>query len=154
MSTDHQGGSPSVGVGSATHWVGAAIGAAMVGYATWRLLQDITNPVNLAKFVLGAGVAHDAILAPIVVLAGWVTARALPVPARLPVRLGLALSGLLTLFTWPLIRGYVNNRRNPSIVPLDYVRSFWVTLAILWVGVAIAIGVRLRNDRNGPREQA
>jgi hypothetical protein len=67
--------------------------------------------------------------------------------AVVPVRLGLATTGLLTLYAWPLVRGYGRAASNPTALPLDYSRNLVVSLIVTWTAVAAwiaAIAVRSR----------
>jgi hypothetical protein len=100
-----------------------------------------TQPKNLAAFLLGAGIVHDAVIAPVVVIVGWLVSRLLPPLARVPVWFALAATGLLVAFTWPLVRGWGRRTANPSLLPFDYGRNVAIGVAVIWV-VAFAEIVR------------
>lgn len=124
------------------------LGAAVVGYGLLGLWGDRadTRPAELAGWLAGAGVAHDFVVAPIVVVAAWLTGR-LPDWTRTPVRLGLALSALVTLVFWPVVRGWGRQPSVPSALPLDYGRHLVVVLAAIWATVGLALAVRLVRRR-------
>ena len=92
---------------------------------------------NGAWFI-GAGIVHDALLAPVFVLVGFATTR-VPHAARTPIRLALAASALLTVFAWPLVQGWGRRAANPSALPLDYGRNLVVSLVAIWFVTAIAV---------------
>jgi hypothetical protein len=130
-------------------WLGAAAGLAFIVAGARGLLHDraATQPSDLMKWLLGAGIVHDAVIAPIVVLAAWITGRAVPAPARTPIRLGLAATALLVVLTWPLVQGWGRRTANPSALPLDYGRNLIATLVGLWAVVIVFAVVRLRGAR-------
>ena len=140
----------------ATHWKksNAAVIPCSTDSVRWlgrpimngQLLHDhtATQPDDLVKWLLGAGVVHDAVIAPLVVALTWLTGRAVPVRARAPVRLGLIATAMLTVLTWPLVQGWGRRSANPSALPLDYGRNLVAVLAAIWLGAFFAITVRMR----------
>lgn len=129
-------------------WAGLIAGAGIAGYGVagaWADRAD-TRPADLVVWLAGSGVLHDALIAPVVVAAALAT-RWLPVAARLPVRLGLALSALLTVVFWPVVRGWGRSPSVPSALPLDYGRNLAVVLALIWLAAAAAVVVRARRGR-------
>ncbi len=135
-----------------TFWIGLVIGVAVMAYGLKGLLgaSAATQPPDLAKFFIGAGIFHDAVFAPIVVIVGWLTLRVLPPVARNPVRIALALSVVLVVFTWPLVRRWGARESNPSLLPLDYGRNVVVGLITIWVVTAVAVAVRFVLARREP----
>ncbi|TDD95894.1 hypothetical protein [Jiangella asiatica] len=124
-------------------WSCLAVGAGVVGYGLTVLWNDRadTHPAELVVWLAGAGVVHDAVIAPAVVLAAWLSGR-LAAPARTPVRLGLALSAVLTLMFWPVVRGWGRSPSVPSALPLDYGRNLVIVLAAVWAVVGVAVAAR------------
>ena len=129
------------GPGGPLFWATAAAGAAVVLIALAKLWNGTGSPgrQSTATFLLGAGVAHDALWAPAAVALGLLTATFVPAWARIPVRLGLAFSALCVLFSWPLVRRYGARPRNPSLLPLDYGRNLLLVLALVWAVVAVSL---------------
>jgi hypothetical protein len=124
--------------------VGAAAGTALIAYGLVGALSHsgATRPAQLAAWTIGAAVLHDALLAPVVIAFGLATARWVPVTVRVPVRVGLALSGLVTALAWPYLRGYGHRASNPSALPFHYGRNLVIVLAVIWVSVAAATVAR------------
>jgi hypothetical protein len=129
-------------------WVSAALGATIIGFGVRGLLQDsaATKPSQFARWFFGAGVVHDFVWIPLVLLVGRAT-RHLPTMARSPVRIGLAISVVLSIVTWPLVQGWGKRAANPSAVPLDYGRNLVVVLVLCWLVVAATIAVRAGRPR-------
>lgn len=126
-------------------WIGLVIGVVVMAYGVKGLLgaADATQPSNLAAFFVGAGIVHDAVFAPIVVLVGWLTRRLVPPVARNPVRIALALSMLLVVFTWPLVRRWGARDSNPSLLPLDYGHNVVVGLTGIWAVTLTVVVARI-----------
>lgn len=110
----------------------------------WGLASDPdrTQPGESARFVLGAAVVHDLLLAPVVVLAGWGVAKVVPVRARGPVQAALIVSAVVALFSVPFVRGYGKVAPNPSILPRNYGAGLAVILAAIWLTTAGAVAHR------------
>ncbi|MBX3313714.1 MAG: hypothetical protein KF906_05275 [Actinobacteria bacterium] len=134
------------GPGGALFWISAVVGAAVVAYAL-RELWSVSSPVSrasLARFLIGGGLVHDALWAPLVAVVLVVTAQLLPVRSRLPVRVGLAFTALVLIVSWAQVRGYGVRANNPSLLPRDYGLVVAVLLAAIWAAVAVALVVAQR----------
>jgi hypothetical protein len=125
--------------GGPLFWIGLVLGASFVAFGLIGIWLDRTDthPVELVGWLGSAGVVHDAMLAPIVVGLAWLTGR-LPPSSRTPVRLGLAMSALVTAIAWPLVRRWGAAASNPSLLPLDYTRNLISVLTGIWVVVGAA----------------
>ena len=130
-------------------WIGLAVGALVMAYGLKGLLgaASTTQPRNLFTFFIGAGVVHDALFAPLVVVVGWLTARFVPKVARVPVWIALSYSVVLIAFAWPLVRRYGARSTIPSALPLDYGRNLVVSLVVIWVVAIAAAAVLVVRDR-------
>ena len=130
-------------------WLTLPVGAVFVATGVDGILRqhDLTRPTDLARWFAGAGIFHDAVLAPALVGVGLVTAR-LPAAAHVPVRVALAASALVIAFAWPLVRGWGQREANPSALPLDYGRNLAVTLITIWL---IAVCWTLERTRRSSR---
>jgi len=129
-------------------WIGLTIGGAVMAYGVRGALDGLGtgNPTKLAVWVVGLDLAHDLVLAPIVVIVGLLLGRLLPVRLRGPVRTAAAMSGLVVLFSWPLIRAFGRRPGNSSTLPLNYAHSVAIVLAAIWLTAAIVVGIRWRRS--------
>jgi hypothetical protein len=129
-------------------WIGLVIGGAVIVYGVRGALDGLGpgNPTRLAIWVIGLDLAHDLILAPAVVIVGLLLGRLLPDRLRGPVRTAAALSGLVVLFSWPLIRAFGRRPGNSSTLPLDYAHSVLIVLAAIWLIAAAVVAVRARRS--------
>jgi hypothetical protein len=112
---------------------GAIAGSGIIAFGIFGALSHAgaTEPVQLATWTIGAALFHDALLAPAVIGVGFVTARWVPAPLRVPVRIGLALSAVVTALAWPYIRRYGYRASNPSALPFHYGRNLVFVLVII-----------------------
>lgn len=133
-------------------WVGLALGLPIIGWGIRGVLADSrdTHPAELARWIVGAALVHDALVVPIA-LAVAVAARRMVAPSAWPsVRWALATTGVVVLVAWPFVRGYGRSRGNPSLLPRDYATGVVVTIGVVWaVAVCLALIAGRRDRRRG-----
>ena len=129
-------------------WVGLALGAPLIAYGVRGALVDsaLTHPAELARWILGAAIVHDVLLAPVAVSVGCLARRFLPAPAWPAGRWALAATAILVLVAFPLVRGYGRNGTIPSLLARDYGLGLVAAIATVW-GIALALA--LWNARRG-----
>ncbi len=125
------------------------VGWSLIGVGVWSALQNsgATNPRSLFVLVVELDLAHDLILAPLLILGSWLIARVLPAPARGPCRVAGALTVLIALFSYPLVTGWGRRPTNSSTLPHDYGRTVLILLAAVWLVAAVSVAVRIRRRR-------
>jgi hypothetical protein len=134
-----------------TFWVGFVLGWSVIAFGVVGVMNSVwlkDRPAEVATWVLGGLVVHDAVLAPLVTVVALLVARLLPQWMRGPIAAALVLSGLVLLFSYPLLRAFGRREANPSILPLDYGRNVIVVVAIVWaVALAVVVVRLLRRQR-------
>lgn len=125
-------------------WPGVALGWIVTTVGVWGLVSDSdrTQPTESVRFVVGAAIVHDLLLAPVVILAGWALAKAVPARARGPVQAALLVSAVVALFSVPFVRGYGRVAPNPSILPRNYAAGLTIILVAIWVATALVVAYR------------
>lgn len=120
-------------------WIGATAGWAIIAYGVRGVLEHHidTRPAELARFVVGAALVHDLVVVPLVLVVGAVAGRAVRGRWRAPVQAGLIVSGVVVLFSYPLVRGYGRVHNNPSSLPRDYAIGVVVVLVATWAVIAV-----------------
>jgi len=103
-----------------------------------------THPLELTRWLVGAAVAHDLVLLPLVAALAWALRRMVPAPAWPAVRGGAIVTGTLALVAWPYARGYGASPGNPSLLPRDYVLGPLLVGAAIVVVTAVVAAVSLR----------
>jgi hypothetical protein len=138
-------------------WAALVTGWAIMGFGIVGVLTNTrdTRPADLARWFVGAAVAHDGLLAPAVLLAGTAVGRFLPGRVRAPVQGGLIVMGAVTLFAFPLVRGYGVRPDNPTVVFRDYAPSLLIVLAtVSVVTAALALLAWRRQPSQGEPDAA
>ena len=130
-----------------------AVGAAVLAYGVVGLFtaDRAPSPSLWARFWLGGLVAHDFLLAPLVVAAGVLVTRLARGDARPYIQAGLAMSGMVSLVALPFVLGRGRDEREPSALPLDYGRGLLVTLAAIWLAIAAVGFLRELRSRRAVR---
>ncbi|MFD1275739.1 hypothetical protein ACFQ51_41465 [Streptomyces kaempferi] len=110
------------------------------------LLLDVRDLTDVLVWLGGAVALHDAVIAPLVLLAGLVLVRGC---VRGPVRGALVVAGALTVVALPVLLR-PGRTANSSVLPLDYPRNLliaWVTVATV---TALVLAVRGLARRRRP----
>lgn len=130
-------------------WISAAAGWGVIGFGVWGILSNglDTRPANLARFVVGGALLHDLVVAPLVILLGVLFARAVPGRARGTVQAALVISGIVALFSYPLVRAYGLAANNPTSLPHNYALNLTIVLGVVWAVAALVVVRRMRAAR-------
>ncbi|MFI1198605.1 hypothetical protein K2224_18140 [Streptomyces sp. BHT-5-2] len=132
---------------SVTRVLAGLAGLALMGVGASSLL-DVPGLIDVLVWLGGALVLHDALIAPLVLLAGLVLVRG---GVRGPVRGALLVAGALTAVALPVLLR-PGPKANSSVLPLDYPRN-WL-LMLLAVATVAALGLatrRFARHRRRPR---
>lgn len=140
-----EGGHPS----GPLFWLSAVAGWVVIGVGLRGIFMKSidTRPSNLAKFVVGGALLHDLLIAPVVIVLGVALARSVPRRARATVQGALAVTAILALFSYPLVRAYGLNTHNPTSEPHNYTMNLLIVLSVVW---AVAAGLVIRRFRTSP----
>ncbi|KOY54912.1 MULTISPECIES: hypothetical protein [unclassified Streptomyces] len=127
----------------------AGLGLALMGLGGALLIQQ-PSPWRIALWLAGAVVVHDGLIAPLVIAVAVLTG-AFGLRLRGVPRAALIVAGSLTAIALPpLLRP--GGAANPTVVPLDYVRNWLLTMAAIAVAAGLWAGTRaaLRGARRKP----
>ena len=115
--------------------------------------EALRGSASWARWLVGAAVVHDALLLPLVLGAGWLISRWVPVPFRVPVRAALVIGAIVSLAVWPIAQRWGARDDNPSILPLPVARNLvimWVVLFVVALGVGTSSWLRQRRHTARP----
>ncbi|MFI8276704.1 hypothetical protein ACIGBH_17670 [Streptomyces sp. NPDC085929] len=127
----------------------AGLGLALMGLGGALLIQQ-PSPWRIALWLAGAVVVHDGLIAPLVIAVA-VLAGAAGLRLRGTPRAALVVAGSLTAIALPpLLRP--GGAAHPTVVPLDYLRNWLLTMAAIAVAAGLWTGTRaaLRGARRQP----
>jgi hypothetical protein len=132
-----------------TFWGSAVAGWVLILWGVRGALQHHvdTRPGQLGRFLLGGALAHDLVLAPLVIIIGVLLARSVHGRWRAPIQAGLFICATLILFAYPQVRGYGRVLANPTSLPHNYAANLAVVLAA--VTAAVTIGALISASRRG-----
>jgi hypothetical protein len=124
--------------------VGLVAGYAVMIFGVVGLLRRVPlrSAGQIATWVVGADLAHDFVLAPLVCLTAFLLTRAAPSTWRWPVTAGVIGSAIVLAVAYPALRGFGHDTApgNRTVLPLDYTTATVTVLAVVW-GLAVAWGV-------------
>ncbi|MGH9182172.1 MAG: hypothetical protein ACRDY5_10715, partial [Acidimicrobiales bacterium] len=137
--------------GGPVFWAGAVVGWGIIAAGLVGLFAESarTRPPDAARFVLGAALVHDLLVAPLVIALGLLVNRLAPRRSRPVVQGALIVSGAVALFSVPFVRGYGRQPTNPSVLPGNYAAGLATVLALVWGAAALLLVMRLRRVRTG-----
>lgn len=120
-------------------WIGLALGVPIMAWGVRGVLEESsrTHPGELARWIIGSALVHDALVVPIVLAVAVGARRITPAAAWPSVRWAMATSGVVAFVAWPFVRGYGRRSSNPSLLPRDYGLGVLVCLALVWAAAAV-----------------
>jgi hypothetical protein len=110
------------------------------------LLLDVRDLLGVLVWLGGALVLHDALIAPLVLLVGWVLVRG---GVRGPVRGALLVGSALTAVALPVLLR-PEKPANSSVLPLDYPRNWLLTLVAVATVTAFLLAIEGGRKRRRP----
>lgn len=129
-------------------WPLYAAGAAMVAYGLWgEVFGSNVKPVRWAELLVVAALAHDLVLAPVVLLLGLLAGRVLRGRRRGLLQGAALVSFVLLLVALPGLGRYGAHSDNPSILPRDYTAGLLIALGVVAAVTALAVVVRTARRR-------
>jgi hypothetical protein len=152
-------GRGAAGPGRGVRWsrrlLVAAGGLVMLYAGAGALLDDDVRQVGVLLFLAGVLVAHDAVLLPLVIGAGALAGRYLPVTARTAVRVAGFVTVILLVVAIPLVLGLGRRPDDPSALPRDYGAGLAAVLILVWTAALVtALRPALRRRWAARREAA
>jgi hypothetical protein len=133
-------------------WIALPVGAAVMAFGAIGLVTDLglSGSADVARWLVGADLANDLVLAPLACLIGAAVAHLLPRWCRAPVQAALLTTGVLLIVAFPAVRGFGRDEvpDNETVQPLDYTTATLTVLAVVWAVAAVwALTALMTSDR-------
>lgn len=114
------------------------VGVGLVG--GWMLLDDGGEALrSVAVFLVGGVLVHDAVLAPLTILLGFLAFRILPARAHGAVLVGFTVWATVTVVALPALSGQGVKADNPTLLPRDYLEAWsWFTAVVVGCVAGVA----------------
>lgn len=139
--------------GGKLFWVGVALGWVVMILGVRGLLHEhvASNPKAVGRLFVESALLHDLVLAPLVCGLGLLMARVLRRPLRGIVTGALISSLIVSLYSFPFVRGYGRNPNLRSALPKNYGRGLVILLAVIWLVAAALAVLAIRRERTAHR---
>lgn len=137
-------------------WVGVGLGVPLMAWGARLYLEatpDLERRVDLGAWVVGLDLAHDLMLAPVILAVGYLVSRFVPRRARASVQVALILSGSVLLVGLLPLLGTADGG-NPTIQPIDYGPPVAAVIALIWGATAALQWARARSRRPAGQDGA
>ena len=131
------------------------LGLAAGLFGVVRLFRlDASGLLDAVVWMVGAAVVHDAVLAPLTLLAAWVLRRVVPGRWRTRVTVALVVVATVTVSAVPVLGRFGERPDNPTLLDRSY-GTGWLVLVVRGAAVArVGDPVRRAVGRGGRRPGA
>jgi uncharacterized membrane protein len=129
-------------------WIGLVAGWVAIVIGLFGVLDHpgSANPFKVLRLLIGLNIVNDALVVPVVLLLGLVVRRWMPRWLLMPAQVWLIISGVVTLYAFPLVRSYGKSKVNPSQLPFNYSHNLLIVLGcITLLSLGLALRSRQRN---------
>ena len=130
-------------------------GVVMLGYGAWGVLHGIHESAleSIGRWLLGGLILHDAVLAPIVFITGYIAYRITGPRVRRALAAILLIGGSAALVALPEFLLPPGNT-NPTVHPLNYARDFAIVGGSVILAAALYVLLATRHERTVARRRA
>jgi len=148
---------PAAGRGvRATRALLVVFGIALIGLGGYVLTETVspTRYGGLLVWLLGSVIVHDAIIAPLVVVAALAvrrTGRRIPGVVVALVQSAVVVGVVMTMIVLPEIVAQAKGPKNDTVLPFDYagrLSVMWLVIVVLTALAAVAYLVRTRRQKS------
>ncbi|WP_310526325.1 hypothetical protein [Nocardioides sp.] len=118
----------------------AIIGTGFAAYGGWLALsrQDVGQLVEVGLWLAAGGLAHDGVVAGLVLVVALLGRRLLPSAAQAPATIALIVWGSTSLAVLPVLGRFGARSDNPTLLDRPYLTS-WLALTAATVVVVVLV---------------
>ena len=128
----------------ASFWIGLVVGWTAIVIGLFGVLDHprSAGAFKVLRLLIGINIVNDALVVPAILLLGFVVRRWMPRWLLIPAQVWLIISGLVTLYAYPLVRSYGKSKTNPSQLPFNYSHNLLIVLGCITL---LCLGLALRS---------
>jgi hypothetical protein len=139
-----------------TRAVLVVLGVALIGLGGYVLTETVspTRYTGLLVWLLGSVIVHDAIIAPLVVVAALAvrrTGRRVPAAVIALVQSAVVVGVVMSMIVVPEIVAKAKGPKNDTVLPFDYagrLSVMWLVIVVLTALAVVAYLVRTRRQKS------
>jgi hypothetical protein len=132
------------------------LGVALIGLGGYVLTETVspTRYTGLLVWLIGSVIVHDAILAPLVVVAALAvrrTGRRVPAAVIALVQSAVVVGVVMSMIVVPEIVAKAKGPKNDTVLPFDYagrLSVMWLVIVVLTALAVVAYLVRTRRQKS------
>lgn len=116
-------------------WLMLGVGWGIIGFGIHGMVSNWSgaNPPVVLRSAIALNVANDALVAPALVALAFACRKLLPRWALVPVQVGLIVSAVVVLYSYPLVGSWGKSARaGSSRLPWNYAHNLAVVLGVVW----------------------
>ncbi len=135
-------------------WASLVLGWAVIIFALHGMISNSSgsNPPALFRILIGLNLVNDLLIAPVLVVAAVLCRRLLPRWLLVPVDVGLIITAVVVLYSYPLIGSWGKTQRaGASRLPWNYAHNVALVLVLIWAACALGAlwsWIRTRSQPN------
>lgn len=121
-------------------WLTLTAGWAVIVFGVHGLISNWSgsNPPAVLRTVIGLNVVNDALVVPLVLGVAATCRRLLRAWLIVPVDVGLIMTAVVVLYSYPLVGGWgKSSRAGSSRLPWNYAHNVGVVIAVIWAVCAL-----------------
>ena len=128
----------------------AAIGLITMGYGIFGMLinSEQSRPSDWVKWFVGSLLTHDFLIAPLVLLLGFLVVHWVPGRYRGLFQGALLVSGMVVVYAFPFVGGF-GSTSHLSQLPNNYAFGVGVVVGLTWAVTALLFLLRWRRRHAG-----
>jgi hypothetical protein len=136
-----------------TFWIGLAVGWVAIIIGLFGIFDhgSQANPLKVFRLLIGLNIFNDAIVVPVVVGVAFALHRWAPRWLLVPAQVWLIISGVVSLYAYPLVGDFGRKPSQPSELPFNYSHNLLIVLGCVTLFCA---GLAVRSWRRKRRTTA
>ena len=136
-----------------TFWIGLAVGWVAILIGLFGIFDhgSQANPFKVFRLLIGLNIFNDAVVVPVVLGLAFAVHRWAPRWLLVPAQVWLIISGVTSLYAYPLVGDFGRKPSQPSELPFNYAHNLLIVLGCITL---FCVGLAVRSWRRQHRRPA